>query len=259
VTRGARTVLAALLAAPALAASAWNVTPPPDYGRVVLSNFTPKAKMAPVQFDHWRHRARHTCRVCHVDVGFAMTQGETRISASTNQGGFHCAACHDGKRTHDGRPVFAACGEKVTPEDEARCARCHSRGDAAQRRKDYEAFAAELPRRGGDVDWEAAEAAKRIRPADQVPGVSIPRPPMRMDKDVAITSKGWMTDVTFSHRKHAAWNGCEVCHPDIYPHKQADARKTMLEISAGESCGACHGKVAFSLADCQRCHLKQVR
>jgi c(7)-type cytochrome triheme protein len=62
-----------------------------------------------------------------------------------------------------------------------------------------------------------------------------------------------MTDVLFSHRKHAVWNGCEVCHPEIFaPGAQ---RYTMLEISAGEACGVCHGKVAFSLRECERCHL----
>jgi hypothetical protein len=26
-----------------------------------------------------------------------------------------------------------------------------------------------------------------------------------------------MPNVTFSHKKHALWNGCELCHPDIFP------------------------------------------
>ena len=240
---------------------AWTTDPPPDYGRVVLANFTSKAGMAPAQFDHWRHRARYTCRVCHVDLGFAMSAGATRVSATTNQSSFHCGSCHNGTARSGGRVIFAACGPRTTPEDETRCRRCHSRGDAAQRRKDFEEFAAELPRMGAarDVDWEKAEARGSIRPADQVEGVSIPRRPIQMDKEVAIASKGWAESVIFSHKKHAVWNGCEVCHPDIYPHTQGAVRSTMLEISSGASCGACHGKVAFSLGECERCHLKPVR
>jgi c(7)-type cytochrome triheme protein len=238
--------------------------PPSDHGRVLLQTFTPGTAMGPVQFDHWRHRARHTCRVCHVDVGFAMAAGETKVSASTNQGGFHCGACHDGKTPWQGAPVFAACtAEPARAADEARCRRCHDRGDAAQRRKDYEAFARDLPRRGaaGDVDWEEAEARGQVKPVDFLPGSSIQRPALKMEKDVAIQSKvTWISQVLFSHRKHAVWNGCEACHPEIFPSTRKGAVKySMMQIGSGEYCGACHGPVAFGLADCERCHVRPVR
>jgi c(7)-type cytochrome triheme protein len=56
------------------------------------------------------------------------------------------------------------------------------------------------------------------------------------------------------------WNGCEVCHPEIYPSTKSGTKKTsMIGISAGESCGVCHTKVAFPIADCERCHVKPVR
>ena len=42
------------------------------HGRVVLDNFSTDTGMPAVVFDHWRHRVLFTCRVCHVDVGFAM-------------------------------------------------------------------------------------------------------------------------------------------------------------------------------------------
>jgi len=256
-----RSAAAATLLLAAGPGRAWTTEPPPDYGRVVLANFAPKAGMAPAQFDHWRHRARYTCRVCHVDLGFAMSPGATRVSATTNRAGFHCGSCHNGTARFAGKPVFGACGTRATPDDDSRCQRCHSRGDAAARRKDFEEFAAGLPRIGTarDVDWEKAEAKGAIHPADGVEGVSIPRRPIQMDKEVAIASRGWTNSVIFSHKKHAVWNGCEVCHPDIYPHTQGAARSSMLEISSGASCGACHGKVAFSLGECERCHLNPVR
>jgi c(7)-type cytochrome triheme protein len=31
---------------------------------------------------------------------------------------------------------------------------------------------------------------------------------------------------------------------------------TMVGIAEGKWCGRCHGKVAFPLTDCQRCHVK---
>jgi len=44
---------------------------PHDYGKVVMNNFSEKANMAPVVFDHWLHRAKYTCRLCHVDLALA--------------------------------------------------------------------------------------------------------------------------------------------------------------------------------------------
>ena len=87
---------AILLSAGVGDAAAWNFDPPADHGRIVLRQRAQKAGMPPVQFDHWRHRARYTCRACHVDVGFAMEAKATGISAETNRIGFHCGACHDG-------------------------------------------------------------------------------------------------------------------------------------------------------------------
>jgi c(7)-type cytochrome triheme protein len=258
--RGRLAAAALLLAAAALplAAAAWSTEAIHDQGRVVLDGFSTRAGMPPVQFDHWRHRARHTCRLCHVDVGFAMTAGATEVSAATNRAGHHCGACHDGVRRHGGAPVFAACGDRPDGAPGERCLRCHTRGDAAARRREFEAFAVTLPRKGGGgrgIDWEEAEARRLVRPVDHLQGVSIRRRPLRRDVDVLITSRGWMTDVLFSHRKHAAWNGCEVCHPDIFPSRPGAVRYSMVEINSGESCGACHGKVAFSIGDCERCHV----
>ena len=111
------------------------------------------------------------------------------------------------------------------------------------------------------MDWQQAEEQGKIHPLDMLEGVSVQRPALKMDRDVSIESHGaWMTDVKFSHKKHAVWNGCEVCHPEIFPRTKAGAAKfTMFQIVAGESCGVCHGKVAFALAYCERCHVKPVR
>jgi c(7)-type cytochrome triheme protein len=249
-----------LSAALALLTLGMSYPPPHKIGTVVLERRARAAGIPAVQFEHWRHRARFTCRVCHVDVGFAMTAGESGISASTNGSGFHCGACHDGKRTFRGARLFPACSEARSLDDA--CGRCHALPDPARARASYEAFAAELPtNRYGAIDWERAEARGAIKPSDVLEGVSVPRAALRMDKDVKITADAkWVTDILFSHKKHAIWNGCEVCHPEIFPATQAGAVKfTMLEISGGQYCGACHDKVAFPLADCGGCHRKQMR
>lgn len=61
--------------------------------------------------------------------------------------------------------------------------------------------------------------------------------------------------VQFSHTQHNRWNSCSDCHPA--PSTQ---RAGMLEIFAGESCGSCHGSMAFVVeTDCWRCHDNLVR
>ena len=58
-----------VLAVPALAPATppifQEVPPPEAYGQVVLQG---AAATPAVVFDHWRHRAIFTCRLCHVDV-----------------------------------------------------------------------------------------------------------------------------------------------------------------------------------------------
>ena len=126
---------------------------------------------------------------------------------------------------------------------------------------DYVSFTGTLSEGGAGnlVDWEGAEAAGVIKPADSVPGLSVRRPPLRAQEDFSITSRGWMPDIVFSHKKHALWNGCEVCHPDIFPSVRKGAvRYSMFQIFEGEYCGLCHGRVAFPLYDCEKCHIDRV-
>jgi c(7)-type cytochrome triheme protein len=264
VSRGRLLLAAAIALGGAIAArtAGMQLPIPYDYGHVKLENFTVRARVPPVRFDHWRHRSQFTCRLCHVDVGFAMTAGATQVSSSTIRDGFHCGACHDGKRTWRGKPIFAACGDARRFDAKGSCGRCHREVDEAAARRDFEPFARNFPRdRFGLVDWEKAERSGLVRPVDFLEGISIPRDPLKNPKVVTIVSKGeWMSDVLFSHPKHATWNGCEVCHPEIFPNAGGQARRyTMLDISSGGACGACHDKVAFPLADCEKCHVKPVR
>ena len=92
---------------------------PNEFGNVVMNNFSEKNGMAPVVFSHWVHRAKYTCRLCHVDIGFAMEAGGTRIKESDNQKGFYCGACHNGKT------AFSAEVRKAGAQDVKNCDRCH--------------------------------------------------------------------------------------------------------------------------------------
>ena len=59
-------------------------------------------------------------------------------------------------------------------------------------------------------------------------------------------------DAFFPHSTHTQWLNCRNCHMPIYKFRRNFT--TMKEKKKGVSCGICHGKVAFSLKTCQRCH-----
>lgn len=240
-----------------------NRRPPAhEYGRVLIDNASSQAKLPPVAFDHWVHRTKFTCRLCHVDVGFAMRAGATRVRAADNAAGMYCGACHDGRTASDGKRSFQACSK---PFQEVRpgCLRCHSVGKSVKPERDFAELAKSLPRErfGNGIDWDKAEAEKLIRPADHLEGISIRRPPMPVQKDFALGPKlEGIPTIIFSHAKHTVWNGCELCHPDIFMGVKRGATKySMVDIFEGKYCGVCHATVAFPLLDCQRCHSTPVR
>jgi c(7)-type cytochrome triheme protein len=226
---------------------------PSEYGKVILDNS--KTGPGPVVFDHWLHRSMFTCRLCHVDVGFAMQAKATGISASTNRQGFHCGACHDGKKVFEGKTIFPACSD--TPnENGQQCDRCHSLGKKGVRKYQYKEFTAKFPKGIYGVNWEAAEKSGVIKPADFVEGLSVKRTKMQNRQDFSVNSAyWWVRPVGFSHEKHSVWNGCELCHPEIFPTAQKNTVPfSMFSNIEGRNCGACHGKVAFPLNNCQGCH-----
>ncbi len=235
---------------------------PYEYGRVIINNYSDKADLTPVVFEHWIHRSKYTCRVCHVDVGFAMKAGATNITAADNARGYYCGACHNGKLVEEGKTVFQACTRKVAAGDTKRCQRCHSYGLKVASDYDFFRFSQPLPKErfGNGIDWEKSEELGLIKPASFLEGVSIQRKSLVVQKDFALNPKvEGMPDIIFSHKKHTVWNGCELCHPDIFMGVKRGTKKySMVDISEGRSCGACHTTVAFPLTDCQRCHSKPV-
>ncbi len=231
---------------------------PEEYGRVVINNHSVKAGLAPVVFDHWLHRAKYTCRLCHVDIIFSMKAGDTGINAQDNMDGFYCGACHNGTMKYEGRTIFAACSSDKS--DMKRCERCHSQGKNVQMKYDFTTFTAKLPKAkfGNGVNWEKTAADGFIKPVDYIEGISMKRPVRKIVKDFTIKPKqGGVNDIIFSHKKHARWNGCEVCHPEIFAGgKKGKTLYTMEDIKKKRFCGVCHSTIAFPLTQCDRCHTK---
>lgn len=230
---------------------------PFEYGRVLINNYSEASHMAPVIFDHWLHRAKFTCRVCHVDIGFAMEAGATDIRAVDNINGYYCGTCHNDTM------AFSSCENTFAKRDDALCSRCHSSGKKIAPKYEFKEFTKDFPRErfGNGVDWEKAELQGKIEPQDFIEGVSIKRDSLVVQKDFDLNAKvEGMPDIIFSHNKHTVWNGCELCHPEIFIGIKKGATKySMVDIYEGKYCGVCHLSVAFPLLDCQRCHTQKVR
>ena len=235
---------------------------PYDFGSVSISNYSHQAGMAPVVFDHWVHRKSYTCRLCHVDIGFGMTANSTKIRAADNGKGYFCGTCHNGTTLFNKAKIFQSCTPTYSREEYKRCVKCHALEKDPAREEAFFHFLEKMPREtfGNGIDWEKAEQAGLLKLVDQLEGVSLKKTGMKIQGDFAIKSKTeGMPDIIFSHTKHTVWNGCELCHPDIFVGVKKGATKySMIELFDGKYCGVCHDKVAFPQTDCKRCHSKPV-
>jgi len=226
-----------------------------EFGNVLMDNASTANSRAAVVFPHWLHRARFTCRLCHVDLGFAMAAGATGITEADNRAGLYCGACHNGS------VAFAAQEKGDDGALQEHCQRCHSSGKSVAFKNDFGAFRREMPRDrfGNGIDWIKAEEQGKIILVDFREGYSIKRQKLVNPKDIDLSSQlASMPDIIFSHSKHSIWNGCETCHPEIFPVRRGAQPYDMQAIFDGKYCGVCHDKVAFPNLDCQRCHSRPV-
>jgi c(7)-type cytochrome triheme protein len=105
----------------------------------------------------------------------------------------------------------------------------------------------------GLVDWAKLVRENIIKPKHSLDPEEEEMPPLKMD--VLIPAKGtYVNDVIYPHEMHTYWLKCEVCHPQIFVPAKGSNPMTMVGIVQGEWCGRCHGKIAFPLTDCNRCH-----
>lgn len=105
----------------------------------------------------------------------------------------------------------------------------------------------------GLVDWAKLVRENLIKPKPSLDPDEEEMPPLQMD--ILIEAKGdFVNDVIYPHEMHTYWLKCEVCHPQIFNPAKGSNNMTMMGIVQGQWCGRCHGKVAFPLADCNKCH-----
>ncbi len=209
------------------------------------------SKALHVTFSHEKHTPWLSCKNCHPALYPLGGKGKPTVTTmATINAGKSCGACH-------GKVAF---GPKA-------CARCHPGTgskkawkpsepprNAAEKAKSWPEVARLLPKDAkGAIDWSKALESKAIDPRAGADPKA--KPQMVLPTTSKLVPKaGAAFEAVFSHRAHTPWLACGSCHTRLYQMSKGSGHTTMAEINAGESCGACHGKVAFGPKACARCH-----
>ncbi|HLB01658.1 MAG TPA: c(7)-type cytochrome triheme domain-containing protein [Nitrospiria bacterium] len=125
----------------------------------------------------------------------------------------------------------------------------------AKQNRNPELILKDLPRdAAGNIDWVKALKDGIIHPKGTLEPGKPEIPPFPLD--VEIPAVGAMPNVIFPHFPHTMWLECGNCHPNIFTMRKGSNPMSMVKIVNGEFCGRCHGRVAFPLSNCNRCHVK---
>ncbi|MBI3753718.1 MAG: hypothetical protein HY266_06730 [Deltaproteobacteria bacterium] len=219
--------------------------------------------LSPVIYPHWVHRAFFRCKVCHEDI-FIMKRGANEISQVKIQEGKQCGACHNGK-------ISFNAGE------EKNCERCHLLGRPESKplmdlsyysRDRFKEIASrvgaewnpenlpggKLPvDKLGFINWVELDKSKAFSPLHSLNAGPDPEG-IRETTILFETTSTFLNNVLFSHKTHSTWVKCSLCHPNVFKPEVGANKVRMIEMKDGKGCGLCHGRVAFSYADCLRCH-----
>jgi len=118
----------------------------------------------------------------------------------------------------------------------------------------YDEIIEPLPRdNSGHPDWAKALNQKLIMPrnnkhAEQADSLVV------WQQDIIYKDTATMPWVKFPHKTHTQWLSCKNCHDKIFSSTSKKADISMASIYTGSHCGACHGRVAFNVNTCERCH-----
>ena len=215
--------------------------PPQDYGDIIIDRISTDNNIKPVFFSHWRHRIKYTCRVCHFELDFAFSRGETEITEEDNRNGLFCGTCHDGTTAFG--------------HIKKNCDKCHA-GRIIPHEKEYIDFTMKVRRApfGNKVDWVGALQSGKINPAYSIFNKS--EKPLKFDKKLTLQAAwNYVPPAYFDHKTHTDWLDCSNCHPDIFNVKKKTTEHFSMEyILENKFCGVCHLRVALPLDDCASCH-----
>ncbi len=124
----------------------------------------------------------------------------------------------------------------------------------AEQAKNWPELAALLPEDSmGGVDWVKALKSGAIAPRPGIDPKASDQPVLPIT--VERTPPGQEAfKAVFPHDVHTQWLSCESCHPTPFQMQKGATPINMGLIYGGQACGACHGKVAFPVTACARCH-----
>ena len=105
---------------------------------------------------------------------------------------------------------------------------------------------------GNNTDWVASLQSKKITPRWEAANPFAEA--MVMELDILRVPKAAVQDVLFPHKQHTEWLDCSNCHPAIFNPQKGSNIISMPLIMLGQSCGVCHGTVAFPVSECAKCH-----
>lgn len=236
-------ILLILLITASEAMANFNLPPLPvreEYGNILINRTSEANDQQPVNFSHWLHRTKFTCRVCHGELDFIMKANATEITERENRKGKFCGACHNGK---------------IAFRHNGNCDKCHN-GEIGYSNSKFDnlMLKSSLPMAmtGNGVDWSAGIVRGAIKPLTYIKEKS---QDMNYDKELLLEAE--MTIIPpaiFPHKAHTAWLDCANCHPDLFNIKKKGTHFAMEEILKGNYCGVCHMTVAFPMDECKRCH-----
>ncbi len=211
------------------------------YGNILINRASSGAGVKAATFSHWSHRTKYTCTVCHLELGFNMMLNTTIITEAENKEGKYCGACHDGKTAFG--------------HTEEHCNKCHNGNKSYGGDKFKELKSLAAAPYGNKIDWAGALENGQIKPKSFLTEQS---EPVQFEKELLLEAEmAMIPPAVFPHKKHIPWLDCANCHPDIFNIKKKTTKHfSMSYILNNEFCGVCHGKVAFPLDDCKRCHPK---
>jgi len=116
---------------------------------------------------------------------------------------------------------------------------------------DVDSALALLPRdHAGGIDWVAAERTGTIRPRSSRQG-PLPDSMGGFSYDFYVWD-GDGPEAFFPHSTHSKWLSCQTCHPSVYRYRREG--RPGINPHGPESCGRCHGSIAFRIQACERCH-----
>jgi len=221
------------------------------------------AGLKPVLYPHWVHRMFFRCKVCHEDIE-VMKRGANDLSQAQIESGKTCGVCHNGTVSFDAKL-------------KENCVKCHMydtpKGDSYVdlTRFDAKEFSdialmlgttlsvENIPEDGlpldkfGDINWVKMDQLEIIHPLSAI-GMKDDDEGVRDTEIIFDVPFAFMKDVKFSHKIHSSWIKCSLCHDQIFKKELGANKVTMVDMKQGKSCGTCHGRVSFKVANCKRCH-----